>query len=671
LLLSNDRRCSNVSAVSPTSRRIFLYWLLLLVPTLVVGGGAIQLLRREQARLAERGASADEARRAAVAARARLIVENVELLVGDVEAGLLDALSAEPAAGLDAFLDEWERKNPLVRIAFRAAADGTVLRPDARTASEDARGFVRRFAKHFGDRPPWIAPAVQSPAVEKREQAATKDESLSRQEVSKNVAQVQSARRDVQELFKSQNAYASSDVAAAGLNSPPPLADRPASRAESTLSRAAESDRPAAPAARGGTNERARPGGSLASAPGLPAKAAIETEVSGNRTKDAAAERRGWVPAVIDGRLRLIGWVQPGGKGEVRGVEVSLAALISRLGGMLPAEPDVREGYALRDEQGRVLHQAGAIPSVSEPAIRVPLAAALLPGWDVTAYLTPAPSQNGNETAFWWTSVLLVGIFVAAILAGGSLLLWQARRSEEEATQKTSFVANVSHEFKTPLTTIRLYAELLEQGRVRDAVQETEYLRTIGRETQRLARLVNNALDFSRLEQGRKKYAREHVDLAAEVARLLETHGPRIAEAGLALHADLPAERLPVTTDRDAIGQILLNLIDNACKYAADGGELTVALRARLGGGVEIRVGDRGPGVPAEHRARIFEKFHRVDDALTAEKTGAGLGLSIARQLARGLGGELRYAPRTGAGAEFILELPRTAVVPTESHGDE
>ena len=129
----------------------------------------------------------------------------------------------------------------------------------------------------------------------------------------------------------------------------------------------------------------------------------------------------------------------------------------------------------------------------------------------------------------------------------------------------------------------------------------------------------------------------------------------------MVLHAQLPAAPLPVTTDRDAVGQIVLNLIDNACKYAGDGGELTVTLAALRGGGAEIRVGDRGPGVPAEHRARIFEKFHRVDDALTAEKTGAGLGLSSARQLARGLGGELRYAPRAGAGAEFILELPSTA----------
>ena len=104
----------------PASRRIFLYWLLLLVPTLVVGGAAIQLLRREEARLATQGAYAREARRAAVSARARLIVENVELLVGDVETGLLDTLAAEPDDGLDDFMAQWEIHNPLVRTAFRS-----------------------------------------------------------------------------------------------------------------------------------------------------------------------------------------------------------------------------------------------------------------------------------------------------------------------------------------------------------------------------------------------------------------------------------------------------------------------------------------------------------------------------------------------------------------------
>jgi signal transduction histidine kinase len=648
--------------VSPTSRRIFLYWLLLLVPTLVVGAGAIHLLRREQARLAEQGAHADEARRAAIAARARLIVENVELLVGEVEAGLLDALAAEPGGNLDLFLEQWEQTNPLVRAAFRATAAGRIVWPDARTSYEETRGFLRRFARQFGTKAPWNEALEQKlVAPEKREQEKSLDEPAARKEVAANVANVQSARRDVQELFKNQNLYSSNSAPPAVASAPSPAkADAAGSNQRVNRSRAEEADRQGV----AGAAAPAAPSVRSAGASNKPLLSRAQSEVSQvaqnevYRAKDVVADRRGWQPAVIDGRLHLFGWVQPGGAGEVRGVELELAALISRLGGALPAELGSGEGYALRDDQGRVLHQAGAVPRDADPVLRVPFAAALLPGWDVTAYLTSGYVTSGSGEGFFWVSVLLVAIFVAAILAGGSLLLWQARRSEEEAAQKTSFVANVSHEFKTPLTTIRLYSELLEQGRVRDQAQGGEYLRTIGRETQRLARLVNNALDFSRLEQGRKKYARERIDLTKEIARLLDTQAPRVGEAGLVLKRELPAGIVEVTADRDAIEQIVLNLIDNACKYAAEGGEVVVAVNSRAGGGAEIRVSDRGPGVPPEHRARIFEKFHRVDDALTAEKTGAGLGLSIARQLARGLGGELRYEARAGAGAEFVLELP-------------
>jgi signal transduction histidine kinase len=373
--------------------------------------------------------------------------------------------------------------------------------------------------------------------------------------------------------------------------------------------------------------------------------------------KDATSLARGWLAPVIDGRQHVIGWVRPSDGNEIRGVELETVALVSRLGGSLAGEFGQGEGYALRDDQGRIIRQVGAVPRGVEPVSRLPLATALLPGWEIAAFFA-TPDSRSSSGGLLWLGVLLVTLFVIAIVAGGSLLMWQARRSEDEAAQKTSFVANVSHEFKTPLTTIRLYSELLEQGRVRDAAQGNDYLRTIGRETQRLARLVNNALDFSRLEQGRKKYARETIDLAADLGRLLDTHAPRVAEAGMILKRDLPPAPVEVVTDRDAIEQIVLNLIDNACKYAAAGGEVMVSLRRASNGPVEVRVADRGPGVPLEHREQIFEKFHRVDDALTAEKGGAGLGLSIARQLARGLGGELSFVPREGSGAEFVLTLP-------------
>ncbi len=297
------------------------------------------------------------------------------------------------------------------------------------------------------------------------------------------------------------------------------------------------------------------------------------------------------------------------------------------------------------------------VSAARTPLITVPISESVLPGWEVEGFLSEG-SVRLSGSVFFGLSAVLAGGLVAAILAGGALLMRQARRSEEEAAQKTSFVANVSHEFKTPLTTIRLYSELLEQGRVADAEKRSDYLRTIGRETQRLSRLVNNVLDFSRLEQGMKRFDRVEFDLTATLMHVLDIQKPRLAEAGLALRQTLPEAAVRVMSDRDAFEQILLNLLDNACKYGASGGEVSVSLAARSHGGAEVRVADHGPGVPAAHRGRIFEKFHRVDDTLTADKGGAGLGLSIARQLARGLGGDLCYADHTGGGAEFILELP-------------
>lgn len=593
---------------------------------MVVGVGAVSLLKREQERIAQQSAATWEARRAAAEARARLIVENVELLTGDVQEGLLDALADQPQEGVVGLLSEWEANNPLVRGGFVAREDGGLLWPEARNADESARGFLRRLGASFRESPPWQA--------EKLEPKGTKSEPMeaeakkARGAVTSNVAQVQSARRDVQQLVKAPNAATMDASALEGQR----MAEASAMEVQRAEAWARNQRELSARASR----------------------AAAPREEAERRAKVL----RGWKAVTIDGRSHVIGWVQARASGEVRGVELNLGGLVSRLAQALPAEVSGEDGYVLRDAEKRVVHQAGAVARSGEANVVVPIASALLAGWDVAAFVPGGMYSGESGAAFFWVGLLLVGIFLAAIVAGGSLLLWQARRSEEEAAQKTTFVANVSHEFKTPLTTIRLYAELLEQGRVRNAAQGSEYLRTIGRETQRLARLVNNALDFSRLEQGRKTFSREEVDLKAELTRVLDTQAPRLDEAGMRLVRELPEGAVVVKTDRDAVEQIVLNLIENACKYASDGGEVVVTLNAKGERGVEVTVADRGPGVPAAHREKIFEKFHRVDDSLTAEKAGAGLGLSIARQLARGLGGELKYADRAGGGAEFILELP-------------
>jgi signal transduction histidine kinase len=252
---------------------------------------------------------------------------------------------------------------------------------------------------------------------------------------------------------------------------------------------------------------------------------------------------------------------------------------------------------------------------------------------------------------------LLLAIFVVAIVLGGSLLLWQAHRNMTDARQKTSFVSNVSHELKTPLTSIRMYAELLAEGRIKNPEKKKHYLEVIVVESQRLTRLVNNVLHFSRLEQERKKYHIDEIDVVKFLLEILEAHKLRFQEAGLELKIDVPDNAIVVRTDRDAIEQVVLNLMDNALKYAAEGKDLLIRLEV-CNGFCELQLMDRGPGVPSTHRAKIFEKFQRMDDSLTTRKPGSGLGLSIARRLMRDLGGDLIYRPRKEGGSCFVVLIP-------------
>lgn len=365
----------------------------------------------------------------------------------------------------------------------------------------------------------------------------------------------------------------------------------------------------------------------------------------------------GWIPWYAGRDLHLLGWEESPADGAVSGVEVETMSLLSRLA---PAFPAAAHGtaFALIDGDGRVLHQTGnlEIADPSAPSASATLAP-LLPHWRL-AFFAGAAAIPGATTSFRLLAGLTVGSLVLAILAGGAMLVRDARRQALDAERKTSFVSNVSHELKTPLTTIRLYAEMLGEDRVTDAEKRRTYLDTIVGESHRLTRLVNNVLDFSRLEQHRRRYAFERLPLAEWLGGLLEAHRPRCAGAGIRLESRLPAEDVGIRADRDAAEQIVLNLLDNAMKYAGAG-----VIEVEAGRGA-LRVLDRGPGVPPALRERIFEKFYRIDKSLTSAVPGTGLGLSIARRLARDMGGDLTCSPRAGGGACFEWTLAAADIEP-------
>lgn len=244
------------------------------------------------------------------------------------------------------------------------------------------------------------------------------------------------------------------------------------------------------------------------------------------------------------------------------------------------------------------------------------------------------------------------------ILLGTALWIGydNVRREMRLSRLKSDFVANVSHELKTPLALIRLFAETLEMGRVAGAEKTTEYHRIINKETHRLTQLINNILDFSRIEAGRKEYSFAPVDPSRVVEDVVESYRFPIEQQGFTLKVDV--EPLPeLHIDKDAIAQALINLINNAIKYSEVDKAVAVAGK-RVGDEVHISVADQGIGIPRSEQKKIFDKFYRVESSLVHETKGSGLGLSLVRHIMEAHGGDVRVDSAPGKGSTFTLVLP-------------
>lgn len=328
--------------------------------------------------------------------------------------------------------------------------------------------------------------------------------------------------------------------------------------------------------------------------------------------------------------------------------------------------PDLRKQIciALLDDKGSPVKIS---PEGSKMDWKHPFAASHLdeplPTWQMAVYLLDPSKLAASALTIECTLGLLIGISVLAIGVGSFLIVSSLNRQMALARQKTDFVSNVSHELKTPLTSIRMFAELLAEGRVEDRAKAQSYLAIISAEASRLTRLINNVLDFSRLERGEKKYHFQPCDLAAMLRETVETYRPHLEADGFNFHADLPPQPLNVSGDRDALAQVAVNLLSNAEKYSNGQKEISVEVEtvARPSPHVDVRVLDRGPGVPAGCEKKIFEQFFRAHDSLASGIEGSGLGLTLARQIARAHGGDVLYRPREGGGSCFILRLPLPA----------
>jgi signal transduction histidine kinase len=307
--------------------------------------------------------------------------------------------------------------------------------------------------------------------------------------------------------------------------------------------------------------------------------------------------------------------------------------------------------WAITDNEGRVL--AGHRDGVGRAAVRTP-AEGQLP-W--TLYVTGLHSPSDAGLLVGKRFVLsAVTMMVLCVLAGSYFIARAIRKEMEVVKLQASFVSAVSHEFRSPLTSMRQLSEILTEGRApSDRLQL--YYETLVRETQRLQRFVETLLDFGRMEAGARRYQFEMLeagDLARQVTAEFEQH---IAGSGRRIELKGPFEQCAIQVDREALAVALRNLVDNALKYSPKCPDVWVEW-GRENGYVAIRVRDGGEGIRASERKVIFHKFVRGSAAVAGKVKGTGVGLTIARQIAQAHRGAIKVISEPGQGSTFILLVP-------------
>ncbi len=256
----------------------------------------------------------------------------------------------------------------------------------------------------------------------------------------------------------------------------------------------------------------------------------------------------------------------------------------------------------------------------------------------------------------WITALLLCAV---AVCSGGLWMIHRVLQRERKLNAlKSDFVAGVSHELRAPIASIRLMADALEQGRINGDTAK-EFHRLISKEGARLSTLIENVLDFARIEQNRKEWRFGETDLTGLVGETVSLMQPLAAERDITLRGDVPAEGLSIRADAGALQQALVNLIDNAIKFSPAASTITVTLSADEAGS-RISVSDNGPGIPKSEHLRIFEKFHRLGGELRRETQGSGIGLSLVKAIAEAHQGQVALDSAPGGGSTFTIYLPYT-----------
>lgn len=361
---------------------------------------------------------------------------------------------------------------------------------------------------------------------------------------------------------------------------------------------------------------------------------------------------------IVDGRSRLVG---------VAGMIVDSNYFTARylpaaVGASVKSHFSENElstmGVVVLDESGKTVWSAGPTGR-GAPVVLVPISN-VYSKWRLG--LAPNGPPHDQLARRYFVANLTITVLMLLVLAAMIVLALRAAAREMRLSQmKTDFVSNVSHELRTPLASIRVFGELMRHGRVADPLKVREYGELIENEGRRLTQLINNILDFSKIEAGTKRFTVENTDLARLVETTVAAFEPQARQLGFSIELSIPEEPLPpVSVDAAAIGQSVLNLLDNAVKYSGDSRQISVRV-FRVGENGAVEVKDFGIGIAPEEHKRIFARFHRVSSSLVHDIKGSGLGLSLVDYIVTEHGGRITVASRPGRGSTFTILLPLAA----------
>jgi two-component system phosphate regulon sensor histidine kinase PhoR len=338
--------------------------------------------------------------------------------------------------------------------------------------------------------------------------------------------------------------------------------------------------------------------------------------------------------------------------------------------GGTPAPP--RSSAASRvnvvDEEGRIIYGPPLRSGEFTVGVRFPTT---LYNWRVQVSPLASEELASRVQNRRLLEITMVSLSCIVIVVGAIAIVLVAEKERRISALKSEFVANVSHELKTPLALVRMFAEMLQSGRVASDAKKQEYLDIIVRESERLSALIENVLDFARLERGRGSYEFIEGDVGDAVARAANVYRYRAEREGVKLVLDVEPSLPRARIDERAIQLAVINLVDNALKYAPGGETITVRACGH-DGGVKVEVGDQGPGVPPEDRHRIFDRFVRLAgsrEEKAGEKgrspvRGSGIGLALVKHIAESHGGRAWVESELGRGSTFTFTIPARRVLP-------